>query len=413
LLWCLATWGLTGHHLEAGALAHLTQLTRLHLEGDIILQRELEAHLQPLTALRELTLDGETSLHCAEQLGNLAGSLGRLTRLELKLTIINNQSLTNLSRLQQLQQLHMATAGIQADLLPLVGTLPWTALSINPVIPGGFDQVLAWLDTERAQGLEGLRIRQHLRGTAPPALLQKLQQLPKLHKLVLGQVNIPGDTGQLQGLSQLKELSLTGGKNLCLDQLPKSLRKLAVLNCSGISWLEHREQQHPNDCSSSNRAITSSSSSSSSMMPSWCCCSLGQLTRLDLMETLVSEEDLSRVGQLRQLKELHLGHETLTTAVLTHLGALTNLTKFTLSHCSTRKLDPEPLKEVLLGLKGLQDLEVEGLQPDWMSVPMAVTLASTLTNLTRLDLNLPNGGFGPVARVSMLAVGVQGREGRF
>jgi Leucine-rich repeat (LRR) protein len=378
----LAIYGWEAGELQADEailphLRHLTGLKSLALEQVKVTERGL-ANLQPLTALRHLTLrapqlpPGQASTftgltdNCLEQLAGLSS----LETLVLSSAEITDAGLAYLAKLPHLRELELWSAKIQgAGLAHLerVSRLRFLRLG-GPASSDAAVEPISRLKSLRSLHLDaspltdaGLAHMSHLgeleelsfacRGLTTQGVAA-LKSLTRLKGLEINQVEISrsdsgdhslGDTvaAQLQAISSMERLRLNqfeltdaGLKSLAKLAKLKSLRVVGVFDPesvtnrityteTGLEVLSHLNELEELELSLYGPGINETALAQLAK--------LKQLKQLSLYAPKVTNTDLVPVSSLKALKQLFLYVPEVTISGLNALNSLTNLRQLTLT----------------------------------------------------------------------------------
>ena len=337
--------------LNPGAFAELSQLTSLWISTTHL--REFAPALADLRGLRELSFSGIFHDHL---LLEAAAQLPHLSSLELG---SGRVSIAEFGLLSSMPELRRLKGNVWALDLPLVGSLPWSSLTVQVHAQGGFEKLLEWVEMGRAAQLSELVIRGAglPSPTIPDLLLVELQSsLPELRFLEFYNV-VLGDSARQQ-LHQLTQLT-----GLVLGEIPGSLGAEVGDLPLGLRWLKAR-----------GGSSWYAQQQVSSM--------LSQLTSLDISGSSTCDRVLLSITSLQHLRELTLMNTSVSPLGLGHLSELTKLSRLSLS-CPVGDGDPEVIA-ALAGLGGLQHLELRG--SGGVSLPAAMALAGGLRHLSTLEL---------------------------
>jgi hypothetical protein len=337
--------------LNPGAFSELSQLISLRICTTHL--REFALALADLRGLRELSFSGIFHDHL---LLEAAAQLPLLSALELG---SGRVSATEFRLLRSMPELRRLKGNVWALDLALVGSLPWSSLTVQVHAQGGFEKLWEWVQQGGAAQLSELVIRGAglPSPTIPEPLLLELQSsLPKLQFMEFYNVVLT-DTArqQLQQLTQLTGLVLgdiPASLGADVGDLPHGLHRLKVRG--GSSWFEQQQV----------------------------CRVLSKLTSLDLSGSFTCDTAMLSLSNLQHLRELTLLNTSVSPVGLGYLSELNNLSRLSLS-CPVGDGEPEVVA-ALAALGGLQHLELRGT--GGVTLPAAMALASGLRHLSTLEL---------------------------
>ena len=369
-------------------MSALKTLTSLHLRGNFSMDWGLPPVLRPLSELRELVVVGREQCWAGRDTGaalpSLASSLQQLTHLQLTGSFACNEALKVLASLPQLQQLRWSAYPRQKVMQPTIlvtsSQLPWYAMSVpGGDVAGPSSKFSKWLKAGGSTQLEHVSIEALGHYDDPEddyqvgPLVESMSALQGLRRLDLGG-NPQGDFSLLTTLTHLTEMRLgTEPSRTSSIITPSSLQ---VLEIEG-RW-DFMYKPLPPSCFSKLTKLVWSHTNLS-----WVTI-LKHLTQLENLQlNLMTQESWPGNGNL-----------------FASLTALSLLTALRMEVPADREF-LVVLPETLAKLTMLQRLEMVNEQLSLrhipadqhvalITLPCAATVASSLTQLTHLELAMPD-----------------------